>query len=79
MPRIVLPWAIWTPYYTWFLGPSDSASPSTPNGISVGLTIFAALTSVTATFTCGYVSTFLYDVCYSGVGPKTDYEVHHYK
>jgi len=35
---------IWTPSNTWFLGPTRVLNP---NGISIGATVFAGLTSVT--------------------------------
>jgi len=36
------PWGIWTPFNTWFLGPTR---PQNPNGISIGSTVFAELTT----------------------------------
>ena len=39
-PKIALPWWIWTPLNTWFLGPTWILNP---NGISIGSAIFAQL------------------------------------
>jgi len=38
------PWGIWTASNIWFLGPIRALNP---NGISIGLAVFAGLTSVT--------------------------------
>jgi len=42
--KIALPRVIWTPSNTWFLGPICAHNP---NGISVGSSLFAGLTTVT--------------------------------
>jgi len=45
LPKICpLPWGIWTPSNTWFLGSTEVLNP---NGSSIGAAVFAGLTSVT--------------------------------
>ena len=42
--KIALLMGFWTPFNTWFLGPTQVLNP---NGVSIGSAVFAGLTTVT--------------------------------